>query len=96
VTEREILTPQADFELDELTVVVLNEGPARMTMERDHVQRLLNEHLEYTLGLVRQGQLLAAGALLGADPGHRLTGLGFSRLEPAELAGPVAEDPATR
>lgn len=94
--DSEILTPQADFELDELTVVILGEGPARSSMERDEVQRLLNEHLHYTVGLVRSGRLLAAGALIDHDPTNRVTGLGFSRLTPEALAGLVAQDPAMK
>lgn len=94
--DSEILTPQADFELDELTVVILNEGPVRSTMERDEVQRLLNEHLRYTLGLVQSGKLLAAGALIDAEPANRVSGLGFSRLAPEKLAALVAQDPAMK
>jgi len=92
----EVLVPQADFPVDELTVVILNEGPARSTMARDEVQRLLNEHLAYTLGLVQSGQLLAAGALIDPDPAGRVTGLGFSRLSPQELAAVQAEDPGMK
>ena len=92
----ETLVPQTDFELDELTVVVLQEGPARQTMKRDEVQRLLNEHLEYTLGLARSGKLLTAGALIDAEPANRVTGLGFSRLAPEDLARMLARDPAVK
>lgn len=88
--------PQADFELDELTVAILNEGPARSRIERSEVQRLLNEHLRYTIGLAQTGKLLAAGALIDPESAGRVTGLGFSRLAPDELAALVAEDPAVK
>jgi predicted ester cyclase len=94
--EDERILPQADFPLDELTVVILSEGPARAGMAGDEVQRLLNEHLAYTLGLARSGKLLAAGAFIDPNPAGRLTGIGFSRLPPDELAAHEAEDPAMK
>jgi len=65
-------------------------------MERDEVQRLLNEHLEYTVGPARSQHLLAAGAIIDPDPAHRLTGLGFSRLTPEEIDSLMAQDPSVK
>ncbi len=89
--------PQADFPTEDLTVVVLEEGPARTGMDRDELQGLLNAHLAWTVGLAGSGELLAAGALLDpAPPGSRLTGLGFTRLR-ADAVGPRVElDPAVQ
>jgi predicted ester cyclase len=90
------MLPEADFELDELAVVILREGPARKAMEPAQVQRLLNEHLAYTLEATRDEKLLAAGALVSAEPDFPVTGIGFSRLPGEELAALEAADPATR
>jgi hypothetical protein len=93
VAGEERVLPQADFELDELTVVVLLEGPARASFARDEAQRLANEHLRYTIGLVQAGHLLGAGAVLDPDPDHQITGFGFSRLAPEEIARHEEQDP---
>jgi hypothetical protein len=87
--------PQADFELDQLAVVILVEGPRRNDYSEDETQRLLDAHLDYTVELVRSGRLLHAGALIDteAEPG-RLTGLSFSRLPAAELEDAIGHDPA--
>jgi hypothetical protein len=86
--------PQVDFELEQLSVVVLTEGPRRHEYGREEAQRLTNEHVQYTIGLVIDGHLLHAGALIadGSDP--TLTGLGFSRLTADELRPLIANDPA--
>jgi hypothetical protein len=91
VSER--ILPQADFPLEEVTVVLLFEGPARAGMPRDEVQRLLNEHLRYTIGLVEAGHLVHAGAILDEAGDPQVTGLGFSRESPEEVASLVARDP---
>ncbi len=46
------ILPQADFPIEELSVVLLFEGPARAGMDRDEVQRLADEHLRFTIDLV--------------------------------------------
>ena len=95
--ETERLTPQADFELDTFTVVVLHAGPRAAEYDRAETQRLLNEHLQYTLGLRRAGHLLAAGAILDqGPPADRQTGLGFSLECAAELLPRLNEDPAVK
>jgi hypothetical protein len=88
--------PQADFPIEELTVVVLLEGPARASFEPAEAQRLANEHLRYTIGLVQAGQLLGAGAVIDGDADHQITGLGFSRLPPDEISRLEAEDPGVK
>jgi hypothetical protein len=92
----ERILPQADFPLEELTVVLLLDGPARAGMDRDEVQRLANEHLRYTVGLVQGGQLLHAGAIIDPDGERPVTGLGFSRLPPDEIARLESEDPGVK
>jgi uncharacterized protein YciI len=87
--------PQADFELDQVTVVLLLEGPRRQDYGRQETQRLLNAHLEYTVDLVRSGYLLHAGALVDTEAEHgKLTGVSFSRLSAAELEPLIGDDPA--
>ena len=88
--------PQADFATEDLTVLVLEEGPDRGSVDRDELQRLLNEHLGWMLAMAGAGELLAAGALLDPAASGRLTGLGFSRL-PADVVGSrAALDPAVQ
>ena len=91
---QERVLPQVDFELEQLSVVVLIEGPRRQEYGRKEAQRLANEHVQYTIGLVVGGHLLHAGALIddGSDP--TLTGLGFSRLTADELQPLIENDPA--
>ena len=92
----ERILPQADFPIEELSVVLLFEGPARAGMERDAVQRLANDHLRYTIGLVEGGRLVHAGAIVDSGGDPPVTGLGFSRLPPDEVARFEAEDPAVK
>jgi len=94
VSER--VLPQADFPIEEITVVLLFEAPGRAGMPRDEVQRLLNEHLRYTIGLAEAGHLVHAGAIIDEAGDAQVTGLGFSRKAPEEIASLVAEDPAIK
>jgi len=88
--------PQTDFATEDLTVLVLEEGPERASFDRDELQRLLDAHLGWMITMAGTGELLSAGALLDPAPSGRLTGLGFSRLA-AEAVGPRAElDPAVQ
>jgi hypothetical protein len=91
---QERVLPQVDFELEQLSVVVLIEGPRRHEYSQEEAQRLANEPVQYTIGLVIDGHLLHAGALIddGSDP--TLTGLGFSRLTADELQPLIENDPA--
>jgi len=77
-------------------VVLLFEAPGRAGMPRDEVQRLLNEHLRYTLCLAAAGHLAHAGAIIDEAGDPQVTGLGFSRKPPEEIARLVAEDPAVK
>ena len=89
-----VVVPQVDFEIQQLTVGVLFEGPRRSEYADDAAQRLANEHLQYIIGLRAAGKLLGAGALIDADAGQRLTGLGFSTLPADELLPLLQLDPA--
>ena len=88
--------PDIEFEVDQLTVVVLSEGPRRHQYSEDERQRLLNGHLEYTIGLVASGRLLHAGALIDNVDEANLTGLSFSELPAAELEPLIENDPAVK
>ena len=90
------MLPQADFALEELTVVFLLEGPARAGMTTEEAQRLANEHLRYTIGLVQAGHLVHAGAIIDEEHDRPVTGLGFSRKSPEEVAALVAQDPGVK
>ncbi|HEX6487429.1 MAG TPA: hypothetical protein VF137_00950 [Candidatus Dormibacteraeota bacterium] len=99
MTDRELarrLIPQVEFEVEEVSVVVLQEGPRRANLDQAELQRILNEHLQFNVALVGQGKLLTAGAILDPGAGPRVTGLGFSRLSLDELSRTIAEDPSVR
>jgi hypothetical protein len=89
-----VILPEVDFEIERLTVVILFEGPRRHEYSQDEAQRLANEHVMYTVGLASRGHLLHAGALIDEGKDPTLTGLGFSRLSPAELQPLIEKDPA--
>lgn len=82
------------MELDQLTVVLLFEGPRYREYPSEQAQELANAHLAYTVGLVADGHLLHAGALIdqGSDP--KVTGLGFRRLSHDDLRPLIAKDPS--
>jgi hypothetical protein len=88
--------PEVDFEVDELSVVILTEGQRAAGLDPAELQRVLNEHLRFNLRLAQAGQLLTAGAILDAGSGPRFTGLGFSRLPAPEMGELIAEDPSVR
>jgi uncharacterized protein YciI len=90
------ILPQADFALEELTVVLLFEGPLRARLSPEDAQRLANEHLRYTIALADAGHLVHAGAIIDREDERPVTGLGFSRKSPEEVAALVAEDPAVK
>jgi hypothetical protein len=89
-----VLPETTGMELDQLTVVLLFEGPRYHEYPPEQAQELANAHLAYTIGLVADGHLLHAGALIdqGSDP--KFTGLGFSRLSHDDLRPLIAEDPS--
>jgi len=88
--------PEAPFPVDEFSVVLLQEGRRRAAYEPAEIQRLLNEHLRFNLGLAADGRLLTAGAVIDPGPGPRCTGLGFSRLAASELGELIAQDPSVQ
>lgn len=99
MTDRELsgrLIPQVEFEVEELSVVVLQEGPRRAALDQAELQRILNEHLQFNVALVGQAKLLTAGAISDRGSEPRLSGLGFSRLSVDELSRTIAEDPSVR
>jgi hypothetical protein len=96
VPEAGRVLPQADFPVEDLTVVLLFEGPKAAGMDHDTKQRIANEHLRYTIGLVAAGHLVHAGAIVDEAGEPPVTGLGFSREAPEAVAALVAEDPGMK
>jgi len=96
-TSRPLPLPKADFEVETLTMVVLFEGPRASEYRGAELERLLQEHLEFTVGLVAQGHLLSAGGVVDQDrSSQRLTGIGLSRKSPEEVRRLVEQDPSVR
>jgi hypothetical protein len=89
-----VMPETAGMELDQLTVVLLVEGPRYREYPPEQAQELANAHLAYTIGLVADGHLVHAGALIDQGPGAKLTGLGFSRLPHDDLRPLIAKDPS--
>jgi uncharacterized protein YciI len=97
VTETSRRLPRADFEVETLTMVVLYEGARASEYEGAELERLLQNHLEFTVGLVAEGHLLSAGGVVDGDRSpRRLTGIGLSTKSPAEVRQLVEQDPAVR
>jgi len=96
-TSRPLPLPKADFEVETLTMVVLFEGPRASEYRGAELERLLQEHLEFTVGLVAQGHLLSAGGVVDQDrSSQRLTGIGLSRKAADEVRRLVEQDPSVR
>lgn len=90
----QVVLPKVTFEVEILTMVVLYEGPRAAEYRGEELERLLQEHLQFTVGLVAEGHLLSAGGVVDEDPASRLTGFGFSR-EPADvIRDRVEQDPS--
>lgn len=101
MTSREILgsagtvMPDASgLELDQVTVVLLFEGPRYAEYSAEKAKELANAHLAFTISLVSDGHLLHAGALVDQESDPRLTGMGLSRLTPVELRPLIEKDPS--
>lgn len=78
-------------------MVVLHEGPRASEYGGAELERLLQEHLEFTVGLVAQGHLLSAGGVVDNDVGpRRLTGIGLSTKSPDEVRRVVEQDPSVK
>jgi len=89
--------PKADFEVETLTMVVLHEGPRASEFHGAELERLLQEHLAFTVELVAQGHLLSAGGVVDSDQGpQRLTGIGLSKMSPHEVQRLVEQDPSVK
>ena len=89
--------PRADFEVETLTMVVLYEGPRASEFHGAELERLLQEHLAFTVALVAKGHLLSAGGVVDHNHGtQRLTGFGFSMKSPDEVRRLVEPDPSVR
>ncbi|HSS92833.1 MAG TPA: hypothetical protein VLR46_02460 [Candidatus Dormibacteraeota bacterium] len=89
--------PKAGFETETLTMVVLFAGPRASEYGGSELERLLQDHLEFTIGLVAKGHLLSAGGVVDADSsGLRLTGMGLSSKLPEEVRRLVEEDPSVK
>ena len=82
------------LDLDHLTTVLLYEGPRYSEYSAEQAQDLANQHLVYTIGLVTDGHLLHAGALVDEGTGPKFTGLGLSRLTPEQLRPLIEQDPS--
>jgi len=89
-----VMPDASGLELDQVTVVVLFEGPRYADYPADRAKELANEHLAYTVGLVTDGHLLHAGALIDHESDPKFTGMGLSRLSPAELRPLIEKDPS--
>jgi hypothetical protein len=77
-------------------MVVLSEGPRASDYAGSELERLLREHLAFTVGLVGQGHLLSAGGVRDHDPKWRITGIGLSTKSQGELIRLVAQDPSVK
>ena len=88
--------PRADFEVETLTLVVLYQGPRAEDHKDGELRRLLQEHLAFTVDLVRQGHLLSAGGVVDPDTACRVTGIGFSTKAPDEVLELVRQDPSIK
>ena len=89
-----VMPQTSGMELDQVTVVLLFEGPRYGEYPPEEAQRLANAHLAYTIGIVNDGYLLHAGALIDHEPEMKLTGMGLSRLSVEELRPLIEEDPS--
>jgi uncharacterized protein YciI len=95
--DRSTPLPKADFPVETLTMVVLYEGPRASEYEGAELEHLLQEHLEFTVGLVAQGHLLSAGGVVDGDrSSQRLTGIGLSTKSPDEVRRLVEQDPSVK
>jgi hypothetical protein len=89
-----VMPQAAGRELDQLTVVLLFEGPRYHEYPPERAQEIANAHLAYTIGLVADGHLLHAGAMIDPGADSRITGMGFSRLSHDDLRPLIAKDPS--
>ena len=88
--------PKAPFEVETLTTVLLYVGPRAGEIKGAELERLLQAHLEFTVGLVREGHLLSAGGVVDTGTSPHLTGIGFSGEPAAEIQRRVEQDPSVK
>ena len=93
-TADSVMPDATGLELDHLTVVLLFEGPRYAEYSTERAQELANAHLAYTIGLVSDGHLLHAGALVDEGTQPKFTGMGLSRLSPDVLRPLIEKDPS--
>jgi hypothetical protein len=89
-----VMPDASGLELNQVTVVLLFEGSRYAEYAPEKAKELANAHLMYTIGLVSDGHLLHAGALVDPLSNPKLTGMGLSRLTPEELRPLIEKDPS--
>jgi uncharacterized protein YciI len=89
-----VMPDPSDLELDQVTVVLLFEGPRYAEYTPDEAKQLANAHLAYTINLVSDGHLLHAGAIVDHESRPKFTGMGLSRRTPEELRPLIEKDPS--
>jgi uncharacterized protein YciI len=89
-----VLPDASGLELDQVTVVLLFEGPRYAEYTPEEAKELANAHLAYTINLVSDGHLLHAGAIVDHESRPKFTGMGLSRRTPEELRPLIEKDPS--
>ena len=89
-----VMPDASGLELDQVTVVLLFEGPRYAGYTPDEAKELANAHLAYTINLVSDGHLLHAGAIVDQQSRPKFTGMGLSRRTPEELRPLIEKDPS--
>jgi uncharacterized protein YciI len=89
-----VMPDASGLELDQVTVVLLFEGPRDAEYTPDEAKELANAHLAYTINLVSDGHLLHAGAIVDHESRPKFTGMGLSRRTPEELRPLIEKDPS--
>ena len=89
-----VMPDASGLELDQVTVVLLFEGPRYAEYTPDEAKELANAHLAYTINLVSDGHLLHAGAIVDHESRPKFTGMGLSRRPPEELRPLIEKDPS--
>lgn len=89
-----VMPDASGLELDQVTVVLLFEGPRYAEYTPDEAKELANAHLAYTINLVSDGHLLHAGAIVDHESRPKFTGMGLSRRTPEELRPLIEKDPS--
>jgi hypothetical protein len=94
--------PPVNFALSTYRLVLLSHGPRSADLDPATIAEIQGRHVQYQLARQAAGDILAAGALVGAlDTGHRgtgggIVGLGFSALPREDVLRLVAKDPGVQ